>query len=346
MATKDEGELPFLKRTKGEWEALASKRILSILRQRHLCTQRQLESKISEAGPLGQRPHPLSITDGLNALRYRGLVHPHSLPPPANIEAFALQGFDFSTTPTHKARYDMLMATWPLYNKFAANNDICANSLELVVHHSFEQSSAFELLHSEVTHGIPKTISLGSTTIDNSSPIDHIVRHRATGVLMLVEDKNKRQWFYPDSRGHDDELARTIAKAITNGLTPMLITRKVPFVSHRFFKPLGLLAFQTHHQYFHPWVSHVMRDIKHKDGLGFHDIVFTTDANPQLVQYLDGLSDDILTRYRDTFISHDSIIRKFAIDRSMGFNEFTEALGLSSSKIEEATHEYDYEGPY
>ena len=168
----------------------------------------------------------------------------------------------------------------------------------------------------------------------------------AKGVLMLVEDKNKRQWFYPDSHGHDDELAKAMAKAITNGLTPMLITRKVPFVSHLFFKPLGLLGFQTHHQYFHPWVSHVMRDIKHTDGLGFHDIVFTTDANPQLVQYLDGLSDDVLTRYRDTFISHDSIIRKFAIDRSMGFNEFTEALGLSSSKIEEATHEYDYEGPY
>jgi hypothetical protein len=317
--------------------ALASKRILSILRKRILCTRHQLESKISEAGPLNQRPDPVSITDGLRALEQRRHIQSAHFSSP-DVDTFWLRGLP-SSDPAYQSRLRMLQDAYPIYRTHANSDVHCADILELVVHESFDQSSTFDVIHSEILQGTPKAISVGTSSIDNQAPIDHLVRHGATGTLVLVEDKNVRDWFYPDSR--IDDIARIIAKSVSNQLTPFLVTRKVPYVSHLLFARIGILAFQTHHQYFHPDLSDAMAVVKHTDGLGFHDILFTMNANPNFVRYLDGLKGDVLVKYRETFLSQQDLMRAFAIERSIGWYEFLKELHMPWTRIE---HEaYDYE---
>ena len=323
--------------TRAQWEQLASIRITNILRRRFLCTLRQLESKISEAGPLDQRPHPVSITDGIRALNKKHLITQHPLPNAAGVTAYALTDYDPTSNPDHKVRYDMLMKTYPVYKQEAGSDSSCADVLESAVHASFQQSTAFDVVHSEVQDGQPKTIPLDSSTINNSPPIDHVVRHSDTGILMLVEDKNIREWFYPDSKF--DDIGTLIAKAIKNDLLPFLITRKVPYVSRLVFRHIGMLGFTTHHQYFHPKLQATMHDVKHTNGLGFHDILFTSQPIPHLVKYLDGLSAAVLAKYQEMFLSNKDVFYKLASEAA-SYYQFIEALGLSWAKIDEEAYDY------
>jgi len=59
---------------KGEWTELAERRIINILNKRRVASRRQLESKISEAGPPGMRAQPHHITKALTQLNESGRV--------------------------------------------------------------------------------------------------------------------------------------------------------------------------------------------------------------------------------------------------------------------------------
>jgi len=326
--------------TRADWEHRASTRIISILRQRLLCSERQLESKISEAGPLHNRPQPVSITDGLHALRQQGRITTAHKVPGINAELYALRGFNPSSQPDHKARVEMMERAYPLYLRHAGSDRSCGDVLEEAVHRSFEQSAAFHVIHSEITHGAPKTIDIGPATIDNSLPVDHVVRHNSTGVVLIVEDKNIREWFYPE--GHLEDIAKLCRKAVTNNLTPFLVIRKAPYVSRLVFRQLGFLAFQTHRQYFLPDFAAEMHDVRHTDGLGFHDIDFSLGPIPHLVRYLDNLPDAVVSQYRDTFRSHEDLIRQFATNGpTMGYYEFIQTLGLPWGEVQEEAYDYE-----
>lgn len=275
---------------------------------------------------MNQRPQPISITDGIRALELRRAISKIRLPAPLDIECFALPGFPSRENPQHEARRALIERAYSVY-KTCANSDVhCGDVLERVVHASFNESQTFGVIHSEIVDGAPAVITVGGRTIDNSSPVDHLVQHQPTGVLMLVEDKNIRDWFYPDSRAED--LARMIAKALTNNTPPMLVTRKVPYVTRLMLKRIGILAFEMHHQYFHPEVADEMAEVRHTDGLGFHDVRFTIDANPNLTRYLDRLSSGVIEDYADIFRSNEDVLTAFAVERSLGFFEFLDTLGM------------------
>ena len=51
-----------------EWVDLAKRRVLKVLRLRRFASNRQLEKKISEAGPGDMRPEPMKVSTAIKQL--------------------------------------------------------------------------------------------------------------------------------------------------------------------------------------------------------------------------------------------------------------------------------------
>ena len=60
--------------TRAEWLALAQKRLVSVLRNRTVVTDRTLEQKISDAGPTNQRVEPVILTQARNYMVALGRI--------------------------------------------------------------------------------------------------------------------------------------------------------------------------------------------------------------------------------------------------------------------------------
>jgi hypothetical protein len=48
-----------------DWVAIAKRRVLKVLRRRRFASNRQLEKKISEAGPGDMRPEPMKVSTAI-----------------------------------------------------------------------------------------------------------------------------------------------------------------------------------------------------------------------------------------------------------------------------------------
>ena len=59
---------------KAQWKELAERRVRNILRQRRIASKRQLETKISEAGPPHMRANPHHVSEAIAQLYENGEV--------------------------------------------------------------------------------------------------------------------------------------------------------------------------------------------------------------------------------------------------------------------------------
>ncbi|HEY8768515.1 MAG TPA: hypothetical protein VIP09_14845 [Dehalococcoidia bacterium] len=295
-----------------------------------------LESKISEAGPFPQRAQPVSITDAIRSLKLRNTIRTEIPDTELSTPAYSLASAD-SQIPA--SRRDQILQAYSAYTTAAGDDKMCAQALETVVHNSLTSSSSFSVLHSEVVHGRPKQIAIGTSTLDNSAPLDHVARHDGTGLVFGIEDKNYREWIYPDS--HVPHLKRFLSKCIRNNITGLLITRKLPYVTRLFLKRLGVLGFETHHQYFNPNMTTALKEARSSDGLGFHDISFTTEENPNLTTYLNHLNHSTLTSYAEMFDKNRSAIEAFAVQDTIGYQELLNEIGLPWKDLEGEAYDYE-----
>jgi len=63
-----------------DWVAIAKRRVLKVLRARRFASNRQLEKKISEAGPGDMRPEPMKLSTAINELVADGSLVQHPTP--------------------------------------------------------------------------------------------------------------------------------------------------------------------------------------------------------------------------------------------------------------------------
>jgi len=131
--------------TKEEWTEVARRRILNILRQRRVAAKRQLETKISEAGPPIMRAQPHHITKALSQLEESGEVR--------EIDSVSAGG-DRQTTPlyalstwTTNSQQDMdrLNRVKAAFQDFLAvsQNEDFGKSLEAIVQSAIELSGQY-----------------------------------------------------------------------------------------------------------------------------------------------------------------------------------------------------------
>lgn len=256
--------------------AIGKRRLKNVLRDRLYANQRQLESKISEAGPDDQRVDPHLLSVAIKDLQNSSEIVCHT--GPNGTHFFSLPQFDVRF-PDDAGRKTLIDDVYSRFHRTAIQQSLCGDALETVIHASFADAGGYQEFGSR---GNP-LLNFGPIRLPGA--VDSIQLLADPLLLVVVEAKNYREWIYPDK----EQLWGLINKSLLlvdspMPVTPLFVTRKIPYYTRLVLKEVGVLGFEMRKQYFDPSVD--VTDFRHKDKLGFHDIVADTSPSPTLTAYL------------------------------------------------------------
>jgi len=295
-----------------DWVELAKRRVLKVLRTRRFASNRQLEKKISEAGPGDMRPEPMKVSTAINELVAQGNLLPY--PTPALGRFFSPSNFGGAAD---ESRRDEILRLTQEFHKLTRNPQACGKALERVVHTAATQAGIYTVL------GTPENPPAQGFAINGyvlERECDHILIPRDfSGAKLIVEDKNLREWLHPSA----EEVWGVIGKAlrIPHAL-PVVICRRMHYVGFPVFRRIGMLSWQVYKQFFSPaHVSEAELDpFRNRDLLGFADI--TTDLTPPdpLIHFLSSTIPANIAEFAERFESNRALLTEFAITRRMDSN--------------------------
>lgn len=324
---------------------LARRRLLRVLDWRRYCSVRQLEKKISEAGPEDMRPDPYILTQAIKQLLDEEQIRKQ--PGGKGLPLFYTPATFNPRNRTDAARRQYILK---LYRKFfeLTNSGVVGKALERVVFNTAVQASP----------GNFTIIGSPDDPVKTGSVIDGKKIEREPDLLLVgcggptciadIEVKNLREWLSAQS----EEVWNLIGRALRVEAVPVLITRKILGLSFYIFQRIGLLAWQLHFQFFPPETEDEVADIRDKDGLGFSDIRCSDNPPPTLVRYFGHHLPRLVPAARDRFLASREILSRYAIDealehdipgptRSRLFDEFRSELLEEEADIEEYL-DYDF----
>ena len=206
---------------------------------------------------------------------------------------------------------------------FDATREDHGLAFENIVHKAMVQSNAFDWLN-EPGQSPPSGSQLSGVAITGSGKLDHWLLHKGTSIPVAVEDKNLRDWFYPDRA----EVRELLGKAVTYRMLPVLVARRVHFTTRRFFSRIGAVAYQTYFSYFPSEYADRLSDVRHKDGLGFADLRFTDDPPPHLISLFSTLLPPRLQHDFDLFKSRFDLIRDY-VNQEIDYAAVLVELGIT-----------------
>lgn len=290
------------------WQEVAERRILKILGTRRLASKRQLEIKISEAGPPNMRANPHHITKALKELLEKGdVIAPISVSSGTGqpTTLFTLSNWDSTSSPDS----ERLVRVRDAYEEFLTitQNEDNGTSLETMIQRAIQKSNAYEWLN-QPGKSPPSGLRVSGNLITGSGTLDHyLVWRSSSSILIGVEDKNYRDWIYPSRK----EIKSLLQKCQKYGMLPVLVARKIHYTTRLFFHYLGAVAFETHFQYFDPKYSSRLSEARHKDGLGFADIRFSEDPPQHLVNLFSNLLPKLAIGAWEKFQNNASLVSAY-----------------------------------
>lgn len=314
-------------RKKEVWIDISKKRIFNILKKYRVCTKRQLETKISEAGPVNIRPEPIFIAQALNELTKKGAIISVDNPDTSTPTFYTFPSF--RQNKEDQSRYEKLLALHKIYAKLAQNPNNCGKVLETVFYKSTKECKYFS------TIGDPTTPpqSINGYDFNKINHPDFVLLYNSNTpahsrpIKVIVECKNIRQWLYPEAH----EIWEFLYKAAQTEMIPILITRKIAYPTRFLFQSIGAMGFEMHRQYFAPHLKDKMKNIIHKDELGFHNIFFSDEKESRIINFLDNVVRTQLEYILETFIA--------AKDSLLDFAEILSSSSLSPIKRKEIYYE-------
>jgi hypothetical protein len=123
-----------------------------------------------------------------------------------------------------------------------------------------------------------------------------------------IEVKNTREWLYP-SHSNVREL---LAKALSIDAVPVLIGRRIPFVTFRVLSPCGLVIHQTYNQLYPGAESALAAKARDKTLLGYHDIRLGNNPDQRLQKFVHENLPRILPDARDRFQEFRDLLMPYA----------------------------------
>ncbi len=310
---------------------MALRRIPAALRRRRYCSQRQIESKVSEAGPPDMRPNPIHVSEALKELSGEGKVFFESHgPADVNLPMFfTLPEFSL-TNPADAARRDEVLRLYVTFLRAGIEDQ--GKTLERSVFTAALQARRQGQYTAVVgSPDRPPDQALVFNGVRLEKALDLILVGR-DGTPVAIEEKNLREWLGPAGR----EVWALIGKALHIDGLPVLICRKVTYDMFFFFKRIGALAFPMHTQLFPLEFSERLAEVKHKDGLGFADIRFGDQPPDRLVRFLNDTLPRILPERIAAFRRHAGLLAEYTFEgleedlpgdaRRAMYNEFFEKL--------------------
>src|SRR5208282_696413 len=108
---------------------------------------------------------------------------------------------------------------------------------------------------------------IGANELRGEERLDFLVRHSRAGYLG-IECKNTRPWLYP----HDTDVREALVKCLALDVVPVIIARRIPFVSFKILSTCGVIMHETYNQLLPNADAALAARAKDKKLLGFHDI--------------------------------------------------------------------------
>ena len=148
--------------------------------------------------------------------------------------------------------------------------------------------------------------SYSGRAIPDDSRLDFFAIHDTAG-LAGIEVKNVREWIYPDR----PEVLDFLKKCLCLDAVPVLIARRIPYVTFATLNPCGVIIHQTYNQR----MANADRDLgeqaKDKNLLGYHDIRFGNETDDRLQTFLHKNLPRILPQSRKNFDLHRKYLEKY-----------------------------------
>ena len=233
---------------------LACRRLLRVLGRHGVATARTLEQKISDAGPGDQRIDPHVLTRARRQLVEEGEV--------VRLLQENAAWFHLASTPEEILRARM-NEQLPVFREVHSENFTkrVGQALEIGIFKALMQQDS--LVHfggfADLEDHDDSTLyskedpprSLSGRRLPGRKQLDFICVHRECGGV-AVEAKNVRPWLYP----HQEEVVDLIAKAVALDCVPVLVARRIPFVTFRVLLLCGVVMHQIYNQLY-PAADHL-----------------------------------------------------------------------------------------
>ncbi len=296
---------------------IAQKRIFSILTKHGIATARTLEQKISDAGPLNQRIDPHVLTTVRNQLVEEGDVIKITNGAP---------WFHLKTTPEDTVK-KRLAEQLPIHKQHGEIGSRIGQCLEIAIYRALLKQDNLDHIgsfndlddhdDSSLYSKEEPPHSLSGKSLTGKQRLDFLIRHQEAG-WAGIEAKNVREWLYPDRA----EIAELLHKAVTLDIVPVLIGRRIAYVTFKVLSPCGVLLHETYNQLLPEADRELAEKAKNKNLLGYHDIRIGNQPDDRLLKFIGTNLPKILPGARDRFDDYKDLLGAFA-DGSMPYEEFS-----------------------
>lgn len=292
----------------GDRQELAAKRLLSVIGRHGAAIARTIEQKISDGGPLNQRIDPHILIPVRNKL-----VEAKQLD---RIKRHGRDWYVVAGTPQNvidariETQFEVLRLT--IDNAFVHR---IGDVLEIATFRALREKGlpslgGFRGLADAPTTKTPKkeeppSIFAGRELTGNKR-FDFLVG--PNGVWGGVECKNIREWLYPDR----EEIRHMLRKAIELDIPPILIGRRIPFVTRRLLQPAGVLLWETRQQFYPAEYDNLAQQMRDKESIGFFDIKVTDYPTPQLHDFITRIVPEELPEARERFDMFKDLLSAYA----------------------------------
>jgi hypothetical protein len=174
---------------------------------------------------------------------------------------------------------------------------------------------------------------IGIRALRGDERLDFLLRTADAGPIG-IECKNVRHWMYP----HVPEIKDVLRKCLALNAVPVLIARRIPYVTFAVLSRCGLIIHQTYNQYFPVSELALATSVRDKTLLGYHDIRTTNQPDDRLIKFVVQNLPHIAAQARLKFEAHKDLLEPFST-AAMSYEEFT-ARVLRRSRGE------NEDGPY
>jgi len=298
---------------------IAARRLGSILRAHIVATARTLEQKISDAGPGNQRVDPHILTEARNDLVKSGVL--------TRLLSKSVPWFHLSTANPQDVGA-RLAEQEPIHQQLQKKDFglRMGQSLEIAVYRSLLAHQPAQVLgaytdldaHADdlLYQKEEPPSSLSGKQITGKRKLDFLLIHpeaKAVG----IEIKNIREWLYPDR----DEIREMLLKCCQLDAVPLLIGRRIPFVTFRLLNPCGVITHQTYGQRFPDSDVGLAALARDKRLLAYHDIRLGNQPDARLDKFIGTNLPKILRKARVQFDAYSDLLQAYGA-KDIGYQEF------------------------
>lgn len=280
---------------------------------------RTLEQKIADAGPFNQRIDPHIITEVRASMAKEGRI--------IRVQRGGTHWFHLNDTdPAHVAA--RISEQEPIHQALSSQTFTkrIGQTAEIAVYRALMRQNTLETFgryidldaHDDSTMYRKEEPpgGIGNSQIPDDRKVDFLVRHPEAG-WAAIEVKNVREWLYPDRT----EVKDLLAKSVYLDAVPVLVARRIPYVTRRVLKPCGLLAWEYFNQLYPATDAALAEQARHKRSLGYHDIRLGNEPSALLERFLCEILPSEVAEARGQFDAYRDLLGAYAIS-GMPYAEF------------------------